>query len=370
MDSINWSPGLISNLVEVLKTGILLTDNQGWIRFANHLANGLLGYPQDYLNGKSIETLFLPDDARVFLPNILRLTRDNSGFDGEVLLKKKDGDSIFVNCSTALYKDNSTGHELIIFALQDITLFKKMEKKQIESERFVGLGMMTDQISHQIRNPIAAIGGFALRLARDQISPDEYSDYTKIIHNEAKRLEHIIDRLVEFSHVHSDRFFALTLTEVFDGVRKAPQFELEGSSVRLKFPDSATLPVKPLYVDLALIEQALRCIVQNSLEASAKEGEVTVTGDIIGNQVLIGVKDQGEGIQPEHLPFIFDPFFTTKFNRLGLGLTMAQRIVQVHKGYIEVDSVPKEGTKVSIILPLDRRREIRTKLFQKNLHAL
>ncbi|MCG6534842.1 MAG: ATP-binding protein, partial [Syntrophales bacterium LBB04] len=164
---------------------------------------------------------------------------------------------------------------------------------------------------------------------------------------------------------HPDRFSALTLTEIFDGVRKAPRLESENDSGRIRFPDSSTLPAKPLYVDLALIEQALRCIVQNGLEASANEGEVTVTGDIIENKVLIGVKDQGEGIQPEHLPFIFDPFFTTKFNGLGLGLTMAQRIVQVHKGHIEVDSAPKAGTKVNIILPLDRRREIRTKLFQK-----
>ena len=130
MDTLPWSPGLISNLVEILKTGILLTDNGGWIRFTNHLANFLLGYPKDYLNGKSIEALFLPEDTRVFLPNILKLTRENTGFEGEVLLKKKDGQTIFVNCSTALYRDKSTGHELIIFALQDITPFKNMEKKQ------------------------------------------------------------------------------------------------------------------------------------------------------------------------------------------------------------------------------------------------
>ena len=363
MNSISLSPGLINNLVEILKTGILLTDNQGWIRFTNHLANVLLGYPQDYLNGKSIETLFLPEDTRVFLPNILKLTQDNTGFDGEVLLRKRDGNSIFVHCSTSLYKDKSTGHELMIFALQDITPFKKMEKKQLESERFVGLGMITDQISHQIRNPITAIGGFALRLAKDEISPEEYTQYTKIIQNEAKRLEYIIDRLMEFGHVHSDRFFALTLTEVFDEVSKAFQLELENNSVRIKFPDSATLPVTPFYGDLRLIMRAVRCIVQNGLETSANETEVTVSGDIIENQVLIQIKDNGEGILPEHLPFIFDPFFTTKFNYLGLGLTMAKRIVQVHKGHIEVDSVPNEGTKVSMILPLDRRREIRTKLF-------
>ncbi len=370
MDTLPWSPGLINNLVEILKTGILLTDNRGWIRFTNHLANILLGYPQDYLNGKSIEALFLPEDARVFLPNILKLTRDNTGFDGEVLLRKKDGTTIFVNCSTALYKDRSTGNELIIFALQDISSFKKMEKNQLESERFAGLGMITDQISHQIRNPITAIGGFALRLAKDRVSPEDYTQYTKIIQSEAKRLETIIDRLMEFANVHSDRFLALTLTDVLTEVGRAYQPELERNALRLKFPDPKTLPAKPLYGDLILIMKALRCIIQNSLEATANEGEVMVTGEIVKNQVWIQVEDQGEGVLSEHLPYIFDPFFTTKFNYLGLGLTMAKRIVQVHKGHIEVDSVSKEGTRVSLILPLDRRREIRTRLLQKKASDL
>ena len=355
--------------MEIIKAGILLTDSQGWIRLTNHLADLLLGYPQDYLKGKSIETLFLPEDIRIFLPNILKLTRAGNGFNGEILLRKRGGNSIFVNCSTALYKDKSTGHELMIFALQDITPFKEMEQKQLESERFVGLGMMTDQISHQIRNPMTAIGGFALRLAKNQISPEEYTQYTKIIYNESRRLEYIIDRLIEFAHVHSDRFSALKLSEVFDGVRKALELDLEGNSVRIKFPDSSILPVTPFYGDLSLIIRAVRCIIQNGLEANANEGELTLTVDIIQNQVLIWVKDHGEGILSEHLPFIFDPFFTTKFNSLGLGLTMAQRIVQIHKGHIEVVSVPKEGTNVGIILPLDRRREIRTKLLQKNSFA-
>jgi signal transduction histidine kinase len=78
------------------------------------------------------------------------------------------------------------------------------------------------------------------------------------------------------------------------------------------------------------------------------------------NQVTLKVKDDGEGIAPENLPLIFDPFFTTKFNYLGLGLTMAKRIIHDHKGRIEVDSEPGKGTEVVVTLPRDRRREIRT----------
>jgi PAS domain S-box-containing protein len=366
MDSISWSPGLITNLVEILKTGILLTDSQGCIRLTNRLADTLLGYPQEFLIGKSIETLFLLDDIPIFLPNILKLTRENTGFDGEVLLRKQDGSSIFVNCSTALYKEESPGHELMIFALQDITPFKRMEQKQLESERFAGLGMMTDQISHQIRNPITAIGGFALRLARDPISQDEFTQYSKIIHNESKKLEYIIDRLIEFAHVHSDHFSGLQLDNVLGEVRKAFRLDLERNPGRIIFPDAPTLPATPFYGDLALISQAIRCIIQNGLEASSGEEEITVTGAVIRNQVQIQVKDHGEGVLPKNLPFIFDPFFTTKFNFLGLGLTLAKRIIQIHKGHIEVDSTPRKGTSVNLILPLDRRREIRTRFLQKS----
>jgi signal transduction histidine kinase len=96
------------------------------------------------------------------------------------------------------------------------------------------------------------------------------------------------------------------------------------------------------------------------LEADSKQ--VEVTGDFLENQILIRIKDDGHGILPENRPFIFDPFFSTKFNYLGLGLTMAKRIVQVHQGQIEVDSAPGQGSEFRLLLPKDRRREIRTRL--------
>ena len=358
-----WSQDLIKNLIEVVKTGILIIDKQGAIRFANRFAGELLGYPQDDLNGLALELFFLPEDSRIFLPNILKLTRESSGFEGEVLLRKRDGSPFFVNLSSALYQEEATGHEFIILTLQDISCFKKIGREQFDSDRFFGLGMMTDQISHQIRNPVASIGGFALRLAREQISKEDYQRYTQIIQNEARRLEYIIDRLVEFARVQPTRFVAYTLPEIFAGVAKMVPFDPKGKDLILHWPNLETMPDTVLYGNPDFIRRAVQCLIQNGLEACADRGEVLVSGELTESQLLIRIKDNGEGILPENLPFIFDPFFSTKFNYLGLGLTMAQRIVQVHQGQLKVDSVPGLGSEFQIFLPQDRRRAIRTKLF-------
>ena len=362
MEYISWNQKLINRLVEIVKTGILLLDQQGVILLINEWAEELLGYSPGLLIGQNVEVLFFPEDTRVFLPNILKITESGLGFEGEALLRRKNGDPIFINLSTALYKEEVSNRELIIFTLQDLTQLKKLEKDYLDSERFAGLGKMTDQIAHQIRNPIASIGGFALRLAKEQRTFEEYTRYTEIIQNEAKHLEYIIDRLAEFTQGPLARHDALTLSLIFKETQKFFQAQLEAKPFKIRFPSLETLSPIHFYGDLALLVRALECIIQNALEAVSLQREVELFGEIKGNQVTFRIKDNGEGIPAENLPLIFDPFFTTKFNYLGLGLTMAKRIITDHKGRIEVDSEPGKGTEVVVTIPRDRRREIRTKL--------
>jgi len=362
MEYIPWTQKLINRLVEIVKTGILLLDQQGVILLINEWGEELLGCPKGLLIGQNVEVLFFPEDTRIFLPNILKITKSGHGFEGEALFRRRNGDPIFINLSTALYKEEASSRELIIFTLQDLSQLKKLEKDYLDSERFAGLGKMTDQIAHQIRNPIASIGGFALRLAKEQRTFEEYTRYTEIIQNEAKRLEYIIDRLVEFTKGQKARYDALILSLIFKETQKSFQALLEANPFKVRFPSLETLSPIPFYGDPALLTRALECIIQNALEAVSFQGEVELFGEIKDNQVAFRIKDNGEGIPAENLPLIFDPFFTTKFNYLGLGLTMAKRIITDHKGRIEVDSEPGKGTEVVVTIPRDRRREIRTKL--------
>lgn len=361
-DPISWTRKLTDTLIDVVKTGIILTDRNGSILFTNKLASNLLGYRSGSLKHKSIETLFLPGDRRIFLPNIMKLTTRGKNFQGEALLCRKNGDTFFVNLSTALYKgDTPQDYELIVFALQDITYIKKIQKEYLDAERFAGLGMITEQLAHQIRNPIVSIGGFALRLVREKISAEEHAHYSQIIHSEAKKLEHIIDRLAEFIQVHPGRYTAFSLSRLVEEIRMIFSNHGEENPIRLKLPDLKTLSERLIYGDFSLLTHAIASIVQNGLEAIHGAGEVWVDIDVTDNNFQIRVSDNGEGIPTEKILFIYDPFFTTKFAYLGLGLTLARRIIHEHGGTIVADSLPGGGTEFCIVLPRERRREIRTK---------
>ena len=300
---------LVSQLIEAVKTGILLADNEGTIRFTNEYLRALLEYPKDLLIGKPLQQLFFHEDVPVFLANIMNLTLRDKGFEGEVLLRKGDGDSLFVKLSTARYKEGSPDRDILIFTLQDVSRFKQMEKDLFYSERFAGLGKMTDQIAHQIRNPVASIGGFALRLAKEKVPYELYTRYTDIIYAEAIRLEQIIDRLVEFARVSSPHFRPINLVEIFQEVLKALALIQDADRSRIKIPSLEILPGTTLYGDPDLLAQAVHYLLLNSLEASSDQDEIEVSGKVRDDQVIIEVKDRGEGVLPEHLPFVFDPFF-------------------------------------------------------------
>ena len=237
-----------------------------------------------------------------------------------------------------------------------------MEKDLVRSERFAGLGKMTDQFAHQIRNPVASIGGFALRLAKEKVPYEVYTRYTDIIYTEAIRLEQIINRLVEFARVSSPHFRPINLAEIFQEVLQALALIQEANRSRIRIPALELLPETTLYGDPGLLALAVHYLLLNSLEASSAQEEIEVSGTLGDDQVIIKVKDRGEGVLPEHLPFVFDPFFSTKFNYLGLGLTTAKRILTEHHGQVEILSIPKKGTEVRLVFPKDRRRPIRTRL--------
>jgi signal transduction histidine kinase len=107
---------------------------------------------------------FLEEDLIYFLPNIIYLSLYKNGFEGEALLRQKNGAKVFVHLYTTTFKEE--GEVFISFSFQEIQRLKKLERERLEMERWASLGMMVEEIAHQIRNPIVAIGGYTQRLLK------------------------------------------------------------------------------------------------------------------------------------------------------------------------------------------------------------
>jgi len=240
-----------------------------------------------------------------------------------------------------------------------------LEKERLEVERWAGLGMMLEGISHQIRNPIAAIGGYTQRLVKTSTASPKGKSYLHQILHETKRLEIMIQRLEEYILIPKPTFRKEKIEEVVEAVLQTFSKEATEKGVSINLEARALEGEGDCFMDKDLIAKALFYIFENSLEAvgrlpMGKKGEtvrVSLFGD--GGNIGVSISDKGEGIPKKNIDRIFEPFFSTRPDRVGLGLTFAKRVVEEQGGSIRVESRLKRGTTIALIFPKDRRRMIR-----------
>jgi PAS domain S-box-containing protein len=352
-----------SRLLDTIPTSFFLTDLHSRILYANHQAELFFGYASAEMKGQRMRIFFLDEDLLYFLPNIIYLSRYREGFDGEALLKQKNGNRIFAHLSTTSFREG--GETFLIFSIQEIQRLKSLERERSEIERWASLGRMVEEIAHQFRNPIASIGGFAKRLSGGLSAPSRRKTYLRQIVQETSRLETILKRVEEYVRLPRPRFHLENIREVTEkaisrlarkAARQAISFRLETQGLQDK---------GKLFLDADLVQSALGHVVENSMEAfdlpipQGKKKTIDVSLVDNGQDVEIRIADRGRGIPKKYLPFIFDPFFSTRPDRVGLGLTFAKRVVEEHGGRIAMESRPRKGTQVTLFFPKDRRRRIR-----------
>ena len=108
---------------------------------------------------------------------------------------------------------------------------------------------------------------------------------------------------------------------------------------------------KSIRVDIIKFKQALLNLIKNAVEASPPEGEVIIVVDGEGEKLRLAISDKGSGIAEEHLSRVFSPFFSTKKSGTGLGLTFAQRIVELHGGMVKAENQPEGGAIFTVEIP-------------------
>jgi PAS domain S-box-containing protein len=357
-----------NNLLDSVQIGFILTDPHSKILYANRQAETLFAYGKEGLRGHRLRVLFLQEDLTYFLPNLIYLTLYQSGFTGEALLKQRDGTRVFVDISSTSFKEE--GEVLLAFSFQEIQRLKVLERQKMEMVRWASLGMMMEEIAHQIRNPIVSIGGYARRILKSDPSaiPEKSQGYFARILDEAKQLEVMIERMEEYILLRKPAFQKTRIQEVVEEALLNFSKGRAEENISIKLEEGALKQDGVLFLDQDLITKVISQILRNSTEAissvSEKPSRRTI-GVVIfddGERIGVSISDKGLGISRKVLPHIFDPFFSTRPDHHGLGLTFVKRVMDEHGGTLSVASRPRQGTTVCLYFPKDRRREIRREL--------
>lgn len=351
------------HFLDLVQVAFILTDAHSKILYTNRYTERLFGYSREEMEGERMRMLFLEEDLTYFLPNIIYLSLYKNGFEGEALLRQKNGAKIFVHLFTTSFKEE--GEVFISFSFQEIQRLKKLERERLEMERWASLGMMVEEIAHQVRNPIVAIGGYTQRLLKTFSRSTKSKSYLQQVFKETKRLETMIQRVEEYVLIPRPIFQKEKIDELVETVLQTFSKETAEKGMSLNLETRALKGEGDLFIDKDLIAKALFYILENSMEAIAqasmgKKGKVikvTLFGD--GENIGISISDKGEGIPKKNLDRIFEPFYSTRPDRVGLGLTFAKKVVEEQGGSIQVESRLKRGTTITISFPKDRRRSLR-----------
>jgi signal transduction histidine kinase len=213
-------------------------------------------------------------------------------------------------------------------------------------------------VAHDLRNPVGALKMSTSILDPASPLPDEgrLREILAVVHRQIDHLNRMIGDLLDAYHIESGRL-ELRLEEVDAGDMVRDAFELFryfSKSHQLSM-ESPSVPV-PVQCDPGRISQVLNNLLSNAIKYSPDGGDIVLGLQPVDGQVLIEVSDNGVGIAPEDLPVIFEPFRRTRFSSreipgVGLGLHVVKRIVDAHRGHIEVESREGQGTTFKLWIP-------------------
>lgn len=272
------------------------------------------------------------------------------------------------------------GEEEFIVTLTDVTAetrarrkaerfaeeLEKAQVKLVQTEKMASLGNLVAGVAHEVNTPLGAMKSNNQVLIRslekiEALEPDASDKRDKILGSMSElcqvnrqaieRIDGIVDSLRRFARLDQSERGTVDLREEIENTLTLVQHELKGRvRVHKSFADVPALSCYPNQLN-----QVFMNLIVNAIQAIEGEGDVYVDLRAADGAIVVEVRDTGTGIPPQHLAKVFDPGFTTKGVGVGtgLGLSIVHRIVEDHRGRIEVASELGHGSTFTVELPLD-----------------
>jgi two-component system, NtrC family, sensor histidine kinase PilS len=343
------------NIVRSISSGVFTADARGAVTSFNPAAQEVTGYNVGQVLGRSWREIFnwhpnqpSDDPQCCVLPAMTRF---------EVECKSANGSRLVLGMTVSPLHEQGE-QDGLVGVFKDLTQIRDMEEEMRRKEWLANLGEMSAGMAHEIRNPLGALAG-AMQMLRKEAAADETDRrLMDIAIREATRLDTIITEFLQYARPPELNLAERDMNKILAETLHLVQHE---ARTRKKITIVTSLAGGSLLaqVDQDQIRQVFWNLATNAFDAMPEGGQLTITtgyrhvdaGGRKGDVIEIEFRDTGKGITQDNLDKIFLPFFTTKKEGSGLGLAAVHRIVDLHGGWIKVESRPQEGTRFVVCLP-------------------
>jgi len=356
-----------ARLLESLEDGILAFNLEGKLQFLNPSAQEMLGLSKRQALGNAVDALFPGQDNLLRLIDEVRLHGRHISSRENFEIPQEYGPTLKVGATLSPLVSSAGDTEGSILVLRDQSRIAELEEAMKRADRLAMLGTLAAGLAHEVKNPLGGIKGAAQLMRNELGAHSPLHEYTDVMVREAERINGIIGQLLNLGDPHQTRLTNVNLGRLLDDILLLQREAHRERGVQFLLKLDPSIP--PLPGDENLLTQLFLNLIKNAAEAVDPGGTIEVISRVTSRYqlnpgdekpvplIVVEIRDDGPGIPEDEVERIFTPFYSTKSAGTGLGLATCQKIVEEHRGFIQVRSTANEGTTFSVHLPLRRNRK-------------
>lgn len=365
-DKVNRERALkkMQTAVEQSPTAIIITDVKGTITYANKRFSAITGYTLEELLGNNPRLLKSGLHDNDFYENLWDTVLSKKVWQGELYNKRKDGSYFWEEATIAPVLDNKSDIVNLVAIKQDVTSRIEAEAALLESQRQLQelnetKNKLFSIIGHDLRGPIGTLKMLldVLITDFDQNKPEDIKKMLESVYTSTSVTFDLLENLLMWAKSQQE---AVTMTKTSIDLRQAVSENIgllselainKGQTLHNHVPENCLA-----FADKNMVMTILRNLIMNAIKFSGPTTNIHVNGAIRDTDVVISVKDEGMGIQPEDIEKIFQPAYsstgTAGEKGTGLGLLLCKDFVERQGGRLWVESEPGKGSTFSFTLPV------------------
>lgn len=329
--------------------GMTLAETNGRLLKVNDSFCKMVGYSEQELFGTTFQSITYPEDLDANLDHLQKLmSGEIEHFQIEKRYIHKFGQIIWGIVSVSVVRDGKGNPLYFITQIQDITKRKEAEELLRRSEKLSVVGLLAAGVAHEVRNPLTVLKGFVQLL---QSGKNDKEEYYNLMLSEVERIEFIISEFLMLAKPQMEKFKIEDIQKKLQNVIALVDTKAIMNNVKIYLECDQDIPF--IECDQNKLKQVFINILQNAIEAMPDGGNISIiVKKEQSDKIQISFTDHGCGISEERISKLGEPFYSNKEKGTGLGLMISYKIIEEHRGRINVKSIVGQGTTFDVILPV------------------